>query len=64
MSESQTEAERVEAAIEDAVAAVEEGDRLLVAADWAAEQHGVAHRFADVHDAVREETDQEADDGD
>lgn len=63
MPESQTEAERVEAAIEDAVAAVEQGDRPVPAADWAVEQHGVEHRFTDVHEAVREATDQEAHDG-
>ena len=53
----QTEAARVEAAIEAAVDAVEGGDRPLVAADWAAEQHDVEHRADDVHEAVLAEVD-------
>jgi hypothetical protein len=54
MSAQSSEAERVEAAIADAVDAVKAGDRPLVAADWAAEKHDLEHRVFDIYDRVQE----------
>lgn len=50
----QTEAARVEAAIEDAQAAVADGDTPVVAAEWAIERHDVEHRLVDVLKAIPE----------
>jgi len=54
-----TEREDFEAAKQAAVEAVKEGDVPIVAADWAAENHDVEHRFDELLEHVREATDDE-----
>lgn len=56
-----SETERVDVAIEEAVALVEDGDRPLVAADYVAEQHDLDHRFEDILERVQEAPEETAD---
>ncbi|WP_162562392.1 hypothetical protein [Salinigranum rubrum] len=52
-----SEADRVDAAVEDALKSIEAGDLRLVAVNWAAENHDVEHRREDIHERVLEVTD-------
>lgn len=54
---SPSEAERIEAALDEAVDLVEEGDTPLVAADWAAERYELEHRREELEERVQEATD-------
>jgi hypothetical protein len=55
-----TETERFDAALEEGVTMVEQGDTPLVAAGWAAERYELSHRQTELEERVQEE----AEDGD
>ena len=57
------ESDRVDEAVEDAIAAVDEGDRPVVASDWTVRQHDVKHRYEDVLARVQEHVGEEGSDG-
>jgi len=57
MNSQLSEGDRFENAVHDAVAAVREGDAVVVASDWAAQKHDVEHRFDDLRKSVQEAID-------
>lgn len=57
MSETVSEDERFQNAVDGAVERYQETDDLLLAVDQAASKHGVRHRMADVYSEAREEAD-------
>ena len=61
MSAITSESDRVDEAVEAAIEAVEEGDRPLVASDWAVREHDVNHRYDDVVARVQEHVAEETD---
>lgn len=61
MSTITSESDRVDEAVEAAIEAVEEGDRPLVASDWAVREHDVNHRYDDVVARVQEHVAEETD---
>ncbi|QLG63046.1 hypothetical protein [Halorarum salinum] len=63
MASIQSDSDRVDAAVEAALDALEEGDRPLVASDWAVREHDVDHRYEDVLERVQEHVREEGGNG-